>query len=538
MNGMLFDLIDRQASRAPESTAVVSGKLRLGYGEVARQVRAFSGIALELGLQAGERIGVFLEIRVEAVVAMFGAAAAGCVFVPINALYRDRHVRHILRDCNIRVLVTTAARLRNLGAALNDCHDLHTVILVDGQTDDLLHDRRSLANPIDALDWQEALAGGAASTRAPHRRINEDMTAIFYTSGSTGMPKGVVQPHRSMMIGADSVCGYLNHSAEDRFLAVIPLSFDAGFIQLTTTFYVGARVTLLNYLLPRDVINAVTKGRITGFTGVPPLFNQLSQVPWPDTATESLRYIASTGGVMPRATLDKLRRRLPKTQIVVNYGMTEAFRSTYLPPEQLKHRPSSMGKAIPNAEVLVVKEDGRLCGPGEEGELVHRGALVTLGYWNNPEETAKHFRPAPGQTPGLYLPSVAMWSGDIVRMDDEGYLYFVGRRDDQIKTSGNRVSPTEVEEVIYGTDLVAEAVCFGAPHPTLGQGIVVVASSAAAARLDIDGILAACRRELPSFMVPHAIVEWPSLPRNANGKIDRARVKREVADIFNEESQP
>lgn len=536
MTSLLPELVFRHATQAPDRIALIAGDQHVGYEELAQQIRAFSSFLLEYTLGPAQRVGVFLDKRVEAVVAMFGASTAGCVFVPINPLYRQRHVRHILRDCNVRVLVTSRPRLAALGTLLDECPDLRSVIVVnDGTTDGAAPGPEPAECRVELADWQIALAMGADSARTPYRRISEDMTAIFYTSGSTGMPKGVVLSHRNFVAGAASVASYLENREDDRLLAALPLSFDAGFSQLTTAFTVGATVVLLNYLMPRDVVNAVSNERITGLTGVPPLFIKLSQVDWPREATTSLRYIASTGGVMPRQTLKKLRGLLPETRIFLMYGLTEAFRSTYLPAEQVDRRPDSIGKAIPNAEILVVNKRGTLCGPGEEGELVHRGPLVSLGYWNDPQRTAERFRPAPAQASELCLPDIAVWSGDTVRTDDDGYLYFVGRRDELIKTSGNRVSPTEVEEVVYGSGLAGDAVAVGAPHPSLGQGIVVVASSRNKAKLDIDGILDECRRQLPAFMVPLVVLERSQLPLNANGKIDRSLLQQEVKDIFQKE---
>jgi acyl-CoA ligase (AMP-forming) (exosortase A-associated) len=359
------------------------------------------------------------------------------------------------------------------------------------------------------------------------------MTAILYTSGSTGKPKGVVLSHRNMVAGARSVAQYLGNHEGDRILSALPLSFDAGFSQLSTAFHSGAGVTLINYLVPRDIVAAAARDRITGLTAVPPLWIQLAQLEWPEAARGSLRYIANTGGRMPRVTLDALRAALPETSVFLMYGLTESFRSTYLPPAEIDRRPDSIGKAIPNAEVLVVREDGTPCAPGEPGELVHRGALVSLGYWNDPEKTAERFKPAPGQPHGLVMAEIAVLSGDTVRTDEDGYLYFVSRRDEMIKTSGYRVSPTEVEEVIYATGLVGEAAALGVPHPVLGQAIVVVASARDGSRVDAEALLAQCRQQLPAYMVPARIaVREASLPRNPNGKIDRKLLAAEMQDVF------
>lgn len=529
MMDLLPDLVFRQAATAPDATALMAGKVSLSYGQLADRMRAFARVLLQTGLAPGDRVGVFLDKRFETVVAKFGAAAAGCAFVPINPLFRPRHVGHVLRDCNARVLVTSRDRLKTVETTLADCPDLALVILVSGGDD---------AAPIptaggpQVVAWDAALDAASGCMKPPHRRIDSDMTAIFYTSGSTGMPKGVVLSHRNMVVGARSVSSYLENHAGDRLLAALPLSFDAGFSQLTTAFTVGASVVLLNYLMPRDVINAVARFGITGLTGVPPLYIQLAQSTWPENAAQSLRYIANTGGRMPGATLARLRALLPDAQVYLMYGLTEAFRSTYLPPAEVDRRPDSMGKAIPNVEVMVVDANGRPCAPGEEGELVHRGPLVSLGYWNDPARTAERFKPAPHQPGGLCLTEIAVWSGDVVKTDEDGFLYFVGRRDDMIKTSGNRVSPTEVEEVVHGTGLVKEVAAIGAPHPTLGQGIVLYVTPRDGTEVDVEALLDECRSQLPAFMVPHVVVTRPALPTNANGKVDRSLLRDEAGNTF------
>jgi acyl-CoA ligase (AMP-forming) (exosortase A-associated) len=323
----------------------------------------------------------------------------------------------------------------------------------------------------------------------------------------------------------------LKNSSDDRILSVLPLSFDYGLSQLTTAFHVGATSVLMNYLLPRDIIDTVEKESITGLAAVPPLWIQLAQLNWPRDI--SLRYITNSGGAMPRATLDLLRGIFPNTMVFLMYGLTEAFRSTFLPPEEMDGRPDSIGKAIPNAEVLVLREDGSLCAAGEPGELVHRGALVSMGYWNDREKTAERFKPVPSRQSGLTIPELAVWSGDTVRMDEEGFLYFIGRRDEMIKTSGYRVSPTEVEEVIYATELVGEAAAIGIPHPVLGQAIVLIVTSRGGGELDHDALMAACKLHLPAFMLPSRIEPRKgNLPRNPNGKIDRKLLAQELQNTF------
>jgi acyl-CoA ligase (AMP-forming) (exosortase A-associated) len=342
----------------------------------------------------------------------------------------------------------------------------------------------------------------------------------------------VVLSHRNVVIGAHSVASYLHNTGSDHILAILPLSFDAGLSQLTTGFSVGARVVLLDYLLPRDVVTLCETEGITGITGVPPLWMQLVQQSWSSQATENLRYYANTGGRMPRETLSRLRSTFAKAKPYLMYGLTEAFRSTYLPPEQIDRRPDSIGKAIPNVEIQVVRPDGTPCLAEEAGELVHRGPLVSLGYWNDVVRTAERFRPAPGQPSGLPIPEIAVWSGDTVRLDSEGYLYFIGRQDDMIKTSGYRVSPTEIEEVAFDSGFVKEAAAVGVEHPALGQAIVLVASPSADGTAPTEELMKWYRAKLPQYMVPSR-VDWSSnLPRNANGKIDRAALKRTLANTY------
>ncbi|GAB1719617.1 MAG: AMP-dependent synthetase and ligase [Nitrosospira sp.] len=524
MVNLVHELISRSAERSPEKEALIYQGKRLTYEALASEVESTRDAMLALGLGRAERVAVYLEKRQEAVISLFAAAAAGGVFVPVNPLLKPEQVVYILRDCNVRILVTSRERLQLLAPVLPQCHDLHAVIVVNSE-----EISRGPSGP-DIVSWGQAHASGKVE---PHRSIDSDMAAILYTSGSTGKPKGVILSHRNLVAGAMSVAQYLKNSPDDRILSVLPLSFDYGLSQLTTAFHVGATNVLMNHLLPRDIIAAVEKEGITGLAAVPPLWIQLAQLNWP--AGLSLRYITNSGGAMPGATLELLRAKLSATAVFLMYGLTEAFRSTYLPPEEVARRPDSIGKAIPNAEVLVVREDGVPCAPGEPGELVHRGALVSMGYWNDREKTLARFKPVSCLQPGLPLTELAVWSGDTVRMDEEGFLYFIGRRDEMIKTSGYRVSPTEVEEVIYATELVGEAAAIGIPHPVLGQAIVLVVTPRAGATLDTEALMAACKLQLPGFMLPGRIdLREGSLPRNPNGKIDRKFLAQELEGAFME----
>jgi len=522
----LHDFALRGARQWPQATCLVAKDQHLSYGELWAEIERHAAGLAELGIARGERIGVWLDKRVETITALFGASLAGAVFVPINPVLRPQQVHHILTDCNVRILITSRDRLQSLGTLSESCPDLRQAILVDPRGEDRWPDAPEVCG------WDAVQQAAAPGSRKLPRSVDADMAAILYTSGSTGRPKGVVLSHRNLVVGGESVSQYLENGPHDRILSALPLSFDAGLSQLTTAFCVGARLVLLNYLMARDLKRLCQREEITGITGVPPLWFQVAELDWSDGAGDSVRYFANTGGHMPRPLLGRLREVFPKAKPFLMYGLTEAFRSTYLDPAEVDRRPDSIGKAIPNAEILVVNAEGKLCAPGEEGELVHRGALVSLGYWNDPERTAERFKPAPGRPTEIPITEMAVWSGDIVRRDEEGFLYYVGRRDDMIKTSGYRVSSTEIEEVLYSTGLVEEAVALGLPHPTLGQGIAVVAKPKGGGTLDESALLAACRRDLPMYMIPALFVERDALPRNPNGKIDRPGLAAELAKVF------
>ena len=484
---LLHQLVLASADRSPASTALKSGGTTVDYQTLSTSIERFAGAMVALGLSANDRVAVFLEKRAEMVIACFGAACGGAVFVPINPVLKREQVAHILSDCNARLLVTSEERFRVLGDAISACPDLRHVIVVDGRPD--------AGNfPFSIVDWG---AVNATPNNTSRRRIDSDMAAILYTSGSTGRPKGVVLSHRNMVAGAKSVAEYLGNHAEDRLLAALPLSFDAGFSQLTTAFHVGASVMLLNYLLPIDVIKAVARERVTGLTAVPPLWIQLCQQKWPEGVTQHLRYIANTGGRMPLETLQTLRRILPKTKPFLMYGLTEAFRSTYLPPEEVELGDRQVENALEFADAS----------PGLLGL-----APSLLGL---PPQLVAAAERLVEETPAL---------------DGEGFLYFIGRRDEMIKTSGYRVSPTEIEEVIYALPGVAECAAFGVAHQSLGEAIVVVAMAKTGELLEASVIVDECRSRLPAYMVPSDVrVGSDSLPRNPNGKIDRRALAEKYA---------
>ena len=427
------------------------------------------------------------------------APRAGLVHVPINPMLKRAQVAHILADSGAAMLIGTPARLSTL------------------EQGDL---------PAGCAQVEESAALEAAKASDPLPKSAADpqtIAAILYTSGSTGKPKGVVLSHANLWLGAVSVAHYLKLRSDDVTLAVLPLAFDYGQNQLLSTWRAGGCVAPLDYLMPRDVTKAVAKHRATTLAAVPPLWRQLVEAKWEEGAGDSLKRLTNSGGALTPDLIDAMRATWPAADIYPMYGLTEAFRSTFLDPDLVATHPTSMGTAVPFAEVLVVNEAGGPAAPGEEGELVHCGPLVAQGYWQDPERTAERYKPAPAHSE---YGGMAVWSGDYVKRDADGLLYFVGRRDSMIKSAGNRISPQEIEDAALATGLVADAVAFGVADAKLGQAVHLVVRGAG----EVDALKAALKRDLPSFMQPHAI-EWrEDLPLNPNGKIDRPALFREVSE--------
>ena len=466
---------------------------RIGTITFAQLEEAVGALAAWLAarLSPGDRVASWLPKTRVACVLPLAAARAGLVHVPVNPALRRAQVAHILADSGAALLVTQSARAATL-------------------------EQGDAACPIVTDEPPLAGAGIGASDRDP-----QELAAILYTSGSTGLPKGVMLSHANLWLGAISVAHYLGLEPHDRVLAVLPLSFDYGQNQLLSTWAAGARVVPLDYLTPRDVVKAVARSGATTLAGVPPLWVQLLDADWP--ADTSLRRLTNSGGALTRRVVADLRARFPHADLYPMYGLTEAFRSTYLAPSLVDAHPDAIGSAIPFAQVAAVRADGTRAAPGEPGEpgeLVHAGPLVAQGYWRDAARTAARFRPAPA----WLGEGLAVWSGDTVVEGADGLFRFVGRDDEMIKSAGNRISPQEVEEAILAGPEAREAVAIGIPDDRLGQAIVAVVAGDPAGE---EQLRARLRRDLPSFMQP-ARYDWrDTLPRNANGKLDRALIRRE-----------
>ena len=488
--------LDRLTLRgAAEAAALID---RAGTLDYAGFEAAVGSLAAHLaGLAApGDRIASWLPKTRTACLIALACARAGLVHVPVNPLLRRAQVAHILGDSGARLLVTQPPR-----AALLEPGDVPEGC---------------------AVVTEELVSAPHPAPLPPSDGDTGALAALLYTSGSTGRPKGVMLSHANLWLGAVAVAYYLGLAADDRTLAVLPLSFDAGLNQLLSTWAAGGSVVPLDYLAPAEVIRAIGRQGITTLAGVPPLWIQLSEANWP--AETTLRRLSSTGGRLPVPVVRRLRGLVRQASLFLMYGLTEAFRSTYLDPALVDAHPDAIGAAIPLAEVMVVRPDGSLAGADEPGELVHAGPLVAQGYWCDAERTALRFRPAPA---GSAYGGVAAWSGDTVVRGGDGLLRFVGREDEMIKVSGNRVSPTEIEEAAIASGAVAEAVAFGVADERLGQVIRLVARAAPGVVEPEARLSHYFKAQLPAFQHPRDIIWRDELPRNANGKLDRTRIREE-----------
>ncbi len=483
---------------APCDIAIADRVGQMTFAELEHAVGSLAGWLASQRLQPGDRVASWLPKTWMACLMPLAAPRAGLVHVPINPLLKRAQVAHILADSEAGLLLTQPARASTL-----EPNDVPTSCrqYVEGDVAD-------------------------ADVMPPSDADPQALAAILYTSGSTGPPKGVMLSHANLWLGAISVAHYLKVTPEDRTLCVLPFSFDYGQNQLFSTWAAGGGVVPLDYLTPRDVIKAVDRFGATTLAGVPPLWSQLLDAEWPDDVAARLKRLTNSGGALTVRMVRALRGRFPAADLYPMYGITEAFRSTYLDPSLVDAHPESMGRAIPFAEVMTVRADGTRAAPGEAGELVHAGPLVSMGYWRDEALTAERYRPAP---PFFASGGMAVFSGDQVIEGSDGLFRFVGRQDEMIKSAGNRISPTEVEEAVLAGGEATEAVAIGVPDERLGQVIVVVARANGPADYAEQALRDRLRRDLPSFMQP-ARYDWrDTLPRNANGKLDRAALKTEVA---------
>ncbi len=492
---LVHHLLDAHDRDDGERIALIQAARSISYSEFRTLVRQYAATLRDAGLGRGDRVAILLPKSIEESAAIFAVSRAGGVFVPINPLLRPAQAQHIVTDCEAAVLITDGAFAKSHGEALKDA-GVATVI----RTDTKPHE------------------GG--DDLPPSSAIGEDLAAILYTSGSTGRPKGVMLSHRNLIAGTRIVRNYLGITGEDRILSILPFSFDYGLNQLLTAVEQRASMVLLTFRFGDEIVRAIRDHGCTGLAGVPTIWSILTRAAplLEKTPLPTLRYITNSGGAVPSATTARIRQLLPDTRIYWMYGLTEAFRSTYLPPEEIDRRPTSIGKAIPECEIFAVTADGTRAKPGEPGILVHRGPTVSLGYWKRPEDTARVLRPNPLIPPDCGA-DIVCYSGDLVVEDEDGFFHFVGRDDAMIKSSGYRISPTEVEEVLMATGQFRQIAVIGLPDALIGQRVHAVGVSRGEP-VDVPLTLKEASEKLASFMIPREIEIVEELPTTPNGKVD------------------
>ncbi len=515
---LVNEFLEKSAEKFPDKVALVCEDKRLTFSEIDSHSNSLSNALIKNGICRQDRTAIFLDSSVESVVSIFAILKAGGIFLVINSQAKAKKVEYILNDCQVKALITDSMHLKEISRILPDCPNLGTVIITD------YADIRKGMLPLstqNVLSYSKLLSD-FPSDPPPKQCIDIDLASLIYTSGSTGMPKGVMCTHLNMVSAANSIIEYLENTHEDIILNVLPISFDYGLYQVLMSFKFGGTVVLeKSFIYPYRVIELLIKEKITGFPIVPTIAAILLKLKNLDKHDFSnLRYISNTAQALPPKYITELQRIFPSTKIYSMYGLTECKRVSYLPPEELKKRPTSVGKALPNTELYIVDENGKkIDKPGVIGELVVRGANVMKGYWNQPEETDRVYKPGP--LPGEKI----LFTGDLFKMDEEDFLYFISRKDDSIKVAGERVSPKEIENILHEIDEVNEAVVIGVDDEILGQVIKAFVSFKRNSSLTEKEILRFCSKNLESFMVPKYIEIRDELPRSPHGKIDKSKLK-------------
>jgi long-chain acyl-CoA synthetase len=513
--------LERSAARYPDKVALVCGERRLTYGEMDAMANRLAGALGRAGVCRGDRVVITLPNSPEAVVSLFAALKADAAFVMVNPTTKADKLRYIVANCRPSALIAEAGQAAAVGRAVAGAPSVrYLVVAGEGRVEPM---ERVDGGAIATESWREALSAGEAQ-RPPQRNIDLDLAALIYTSGSTGRPKGVMATHLNMVSAATSITTYLENVPEDVVINVLPLSFDYGLYQVLMAAQVGATLVLERGITyPQMLVDRMAQEGVTGLPGVPTLFALLLQLSGLERCElPRLRYITNTGAALPVEHIHRLRVAFPRARLYSMYGLTECKRVSYLPPEELDRRPQSVGIAIPNTEVWIEDPGGERLGPGQVGELVVRGAHVTRGYWENPEETIRTF--GPGLLPG----ETVLHTGDLFTTDEDGYLYFIARQDDIIKTRGEKVSPREVENVLYALPDTAEAAVIGVPDPVLGEAIAAFIVPLNGRTLTEQEVIRHCRNHLEDHMVPARVEFRAALPRTESGKIHKALLREEA----------
>jgi long-chain acyl-CoA synthetase len=511
--------LELSAARSPEKTALVCNGRRFTYGELEAKANRLARSLIAAGVEREDRVAIYLENSAEAVIAIFAILKAGAVFLVVNPETKADKVSYILNNCRATELITDRTKLGTLTGAMTDTPHLQGVWVAGGLPE------AQFAKTKRLFDLTAALEDVNLQAIPPTKRcIDIDLAALIYTSGSTGRPKGVMLTHLNIVSAATSITTYLENRPDDIILSVLPLSFDYGLYQVLMAFKIGGTLVLeRSFTYPYRVIELLNQEHVTGFPIIPTISAVLLQLDLAAHRFPALRYITNTAAALPTEHIRQLRQVLPHVKIFSMYGLTECKRVSYLPPDQIDIRPASVGRGMPNEEVYIVDDTGRRAGAGVVGELVVRGSNVMKGYWELPEETERMLKP--GLLPGENV----LHTGDLFRMDEEGYLYFVGRKDDIIKTRGEKVSPREVEDVLHAMPGVAEAAVIGVPDDVMGEAIKAVVRPQVGVRLTAAQVIHWCSLKLENFMVPKFVDFEGEFPKTSSGKISKRKLTMAAA---------
>jgi len=509
--------LENSATRLPNKVALICGEQRLTYHQINQSANQLAAALVDMGINLQDRVIIFLDNSAESVISLFGILKTGAIFIMLNPTMKAKKLNYILKDSGASALITQANKSRVIRDSINDAPDLKHIVWL-GRPSKFPQGSVAVKYHI----WEEVLSSQSAICNLQSAlSIDLDLATIIYTSGSTGEPKGVMSAHYNVVAAARSITQYLENTEEDIILNVLPLSFDYGLYQVLMAFLFGGTVVLeKSFVYPFKIMERLVQEKATGFPIVPTMVALLLQM---ENLSRfdftSLRYITNTAAALPVSYIRKLQSAFPQVTIYSMYGLTECKRVSYLPPDELDRRPDSVGIPMPNEEVFIMNERGEEVGPGEVGELVVRGSNVMQGYWNAPDETARTFRP------GRYRGETLLYSGDLFRRDEEGFLYFVARKDDLIKTKGERVSPKEIENALYEMEGVVEAAVIGVPDDILGQAIKGFIVKDSSNTLTEKKVQKYCTLNLEPFMVPKYIEFRDSFPKSPSGKIDKKQLK-------------
>ncbi len=497
-------LLEKSAEKFADKTALKHKEETVSFSELRDHAQAVVVALKDHGIKKGDRVGILLDKSIAQVVALLGILYGGGVFVIINSALHEKQIEHIINDCQMSLIISNSKFQKPL-------------------------DKINAPDIIFEDQLQEMITANLGKT-PEFATQSSDISTLIYTSGSTGMPKGIIITHKNLVEGAEIVSEYTKMTENDKVLGLLPLNFDYGLNQLTTSLLEGCTYVIFQYFLPNSLLDILSKEKITGLAAIPPIwasvFNpRLANLDFNKYDFSNLRYITNSGGKLPVPIVKQIRKNFAKTELYLMYGLTEAFRSTYLDPAEVDNRPESIGKAVPKVTVEVVDEDNNICPPGQEGELIHMGACIAQGYWNDPGKTAKVFRPNPLLPKDKQNQELVVYSGDLVKKDEQGFLYYIGRRDNMIKSLGYRVSPTEVEELLIQCPGVSDAVVFAKEDDEIGYRICAVVTT----KSDVteNEILNHCKTEAPFYLVPKELYFVESFPKTASGKLDRPKIIKE-----------